>query len=84
MRSHTCSARAKRCGISSAAGRIALYAKPLTYCISNDSKSVPKYAMNSRVPRRNGSGCISAQYRVTGRGKCTGSKFHDPGPGGSK
>src|SRR5437868_15381874 len=39
--------------------------------------------MNSWVPRRNGAGCISAQYRVTGRGKCTGSRCHDPGPGGS-
>ena len=33
LRSHTSSARAKRCGISSSgAGCIVLYAKPLTYC----------------------------------------------------
>ena len=42
LRSHTSSARAKRCGISSSgAGRIAWYAKPLTYCVSIASSGVP-------------------------------------------
>ena len=40
--------------------------------------------LKSLVPRLNGSGCISVQYRVTGRGKCTGSWFQLPGPGASK
>src|SRR4051794_5153283 len=38
----------------------------------------------SAYPRLNAAGCISAQYAVTGRGKCSGSRSQDPGPGGSK
>src|SRR3954447_17616254 len=38
----------------------------------------------SANPAAKADGCISVQYFVAGRGKCTASRSHEPGPGGVK